>query len=230
MRTVCTPQPSIVSAFPTQSHATSLHTTKASMLELGIVLLEIWHMRCINNYASEKALKMDNSYGTRYEIARYWLKFSDDNMLPFYLELLSRCIECTFATTSATPDWCDLTFRKSVCEHVLKFCGRAVHGSQLTTPYCCSAMPRLPHSLCDERHNMIIIFFCNYVHKFHDYMPRIASKHITTSYQSFGAPTRDPAVIWIPWRSMDGFNWSGFVKAWPHVLKQWVPYRIIGYI
>ncbi|KAE8416101.1 hypothetical protein BDV36DRAFT_284843 [Aspergillus pseudocaelatus] len=114
------PQPFIVSAFPTKSHATSPYTTKASMLELGIILLEIWHMRSIDNYASEKALKMDDSYGTRYEIARHWLNFSDDSMLPFYLELVTRYIECTFATTSATPDWDDLTFRKSVCEHVLK--------------------------------------------------------------------------------------------------------------
>ncbi|PIG89847.1 hypothetical protein AARAC_005881 [Aspergillus arachidicola] len=115
-----TPQPFIVSAFPIPNQATTPYTTKASMLELGIMLLEIWHLRSIDSYASERALEMNNSYGTRYEIARNWVSFSDDNMLPFYLELVTRCIECTFATTSATPDWSDLTFRKSVCEHVLK--------------------------------------------------------------------------------------------------------------
>ncbi|KAE8327762.1 hypothetical protein BDV39DRAFT_214932 [Aspergillus sergii] len=115
-----TPQPFIVSAFPIPNQATTPYTTKASMLELGIMLLEIWHLRSIDSYASERALEMNNSYGTRYEIARNWLSFSDDNMLPFYLELVTRCIECTFATTSATPDWGDLTFRRSVCEHVLK--------------------------------------------------------------------------------------------------------------
>ncbi|KAE8309477.1 hypothetical protein BDV41DRAFT_547692 [Aspergillus transmontanensis] len=115
-----TPQPFIVSAFPIRNQVTTPYTPKASMLELGIMLLEIWHLRSIDSYASERDLEMDNSYGTRYEIARNWVSFSDDNILPFYLELVTRCIECTFATTSATPDWGDLTFRRSVCEHVLK--------------------------------------------------------------------------------------------------------------
>jgi hypothetical protein len=84
------------------------------------MLLEIWHIKPIDYYASERDLQTNDSYGTRYEIARHWLSFSDDNMLPFYLELVTRCIECTFATTAAAPDWGDFTFRKSVCEYVLK--------------------------------------------------------------------------------------------------------------
>jgi hypothetical protein len=93
---------------------------KGSLLELGIMLLEIWHIKSIDSYASERGLQMNDSYGTRYEIARHWLNFSYDDMLPFYLELVTRCIECTFTSTSATPDWCDFTFRKSICEYVLK--------------------------------------------------------------------------------------------------------------
>jgi hypothetical protein len=114
------PQPFIVREFPTQNRTTSRCTAKASLLELGIMLLEIWHMKPIDYYASERDLQTNDSYGTRYEVARHWLSFSDDNMLPFYLELVTRCIECTFATTAATPDWGDFTFRMSVCEHVLK--------------------------------------------------------------------------------------------------------------
>lgn len=114
------PQPFIATAFPTQNRTTSPCTAKASLLELGIMLLEIWHIKSIDYYASEMNLPMNDSYGTRYEIARKWLNFSEDNMLPFYLELVTRCIECTFATSSATPNWGDFTFRKSVCEYVLK--------------------------------------------------------------------------------------------------------------
>jgi hypothetical protein len=93
---------------------------KGSLLELGIMLLEIWHIKPIDSCTSERGLRMNNSYGTRYEIARHWLNFSYDDMFPFYLELVTRWIECTFASTSATPHWCDFTFRKSVCEYLLK--------------------------------------------------------------------------------------------------------------
>ncbi|KAJ5908063.1 hypothetical protein N7495_000745 [Penicillium taxi] len=115
-----TPQPFIVSIFPTQTRTTSPWTAKTSLLELGIMLLEIWHMESIDYYASRRNLQINDSYGTRYEIAKNWLNFSDDNMLPFYLELVTRCIECTFATTTATPEWSDSILRKSVCEHVVK--------------------------------------------------------------------------------------------------------------
>jgi hypothetical protein len=84
------------------------------------LLLEIWHIKTIDSYACEKSLQDSNCYGHRYEVARHWLDISDDSMLPFHLELVTRCIECTFATSSATPDWSDITFRKSVCEYVLK--------------------------------------------------------------------------------------------------------------
>jgi hypothetical protein len=52
---------------------------KGSLLELGIMLLEIWHIKSIDSYASERGLQMNDSYGTRYEIARHWLNFSYDH-------------------------------------------------------------------------------------------------------------------------------------------------------
>ncbi|KAJ5739887.1 hypothetical protein N7533_012671 [Penicillium manginii] len=114
------PRPFILSAFPIQNEPASPCTAKTSLLELGILLLEIWHIKTIDSYACEKSLQDSNCYGHRYEVARHWLDISDDSMLPFHLELVTRCIECTFATSSATPDWSDITFRKSVCEYVLK--------------------------------------------------------------------------------------------------------------
>ncbi|RAL17609.1 uncharacterized protein BO97DRAFT_430582 [Aspergillus homomorphus CBS 101889] len=113
-------QPFIVSTFPDQGLITSPCTAKASMLELGIILLEIWHVKSLEQYALEIGRKMDNTYGARYEIAKVWLDSSDDIMLPFFLELVTRCVECTFATTSAALKWVDPMFRKSVCEYVLR--------------------------------------------------------------------------------------------------------------
>ncbi|KAL2833080.1 hypothetical protein BJY01DRAFT_225630 [Aspergillus pseudoustus] len=46
--------------------------------------------------------------------------FSTFHILPCYLDVIKRCVECTFATSDPVPDWNDVVFRKSVCELDLK--------------------------------------------------------------------------------------------------------------
>lgn len=96
------------------------HASKRSLLELGIILLELWHDSAIETFASQNYLDIHDNYGSRYEIAMTWLTQSQDHIMPFYMQLVTRCIECTFTTTSPTPDWKDAEFRKSICEYVLK--------------------------------------------------------------------------------------------------------------
>ncbi|EAW21203.1 uncharacterized protein NFIA_063640 [Aspergillus fischeri NRRL 181] len=93
---------------------------RGSMLELGIILLELWHAKTFETYAVESGLRIDHSFGSRYDVAVQWLDFSTYYVLPFYLDVVTRCIEFTFATSRAAPDWHDIAFRKSVCEYVLK--------------------------------------------------------------------------------------------------------------
>ena len=120
---LCTdmPKPFVVHSFSV-GHADSpgsVCSPKRSLLELGIVLLELWYVKPVETYASEAGLKLDDSFGSRYDVAQAWLE-SDVDMLSFYLDLVTRCVECTFATTGPMPDWRDVVFRKSVCEYVLK--------------------------------------------------------------------------------------------------------------
>ncbi|GFF62815.1 hypothetical protein IFM62136_05456 [Aspergillus lentulus] len=93
---------------------------KRCMLDLGIVLLELWHAKTFSTYLMEEGLHLDNSLGSRYDMAVRWLNSSTYHILPFYLDVVTRCIECTFATNSVAPEWRDIMFRKSVYEHVLK--------------------------------------------------------------------------------------------------------------
>ncbi|GES64972.1 hypothetical protein ATEIFO6365_0009046700 [Aspergillus terreus] len=93
---------------------------RRSMLELGIILLELWHAKTFEAYAIESGLNIDHNFGSRYDVAIKWLDFSTYYVLPFYLDVVTRCIEFTFATSRAAPDWHDIVFRKSVCEYVLK--------------------------------------------------------------------------------------------------------------
>lgn len=92
------------------------------MLELGILLLELWHAESIKSYASDNGLKLTSSLKSRYEVAQKWYEHGEDegDMMPSYLEAATRCIEFTFTTSSAKPDWNDFTFQKSVCQYVLK--------------------------------------------------------------------------------------------------------------
>ncbi|KAK2743240.1 hypothetical protein FQN57_004929 [Myotisia sp. PD_48] len=116
-----TPKPFIIHKFLNQSD-TSLRcdcSTKQSILELGIVLLELWHSRTLESYAIEMKMPISDSYGSRYDIAQKWLNVSAHYILPSYLNAVTRCVECTFASGCPVLDWGDLTFRRSFCEYVL---------------------------------------------------------------------------------------------------------------
>ena len=92
------------------------HATKRQMLELGILLLEIWQEIPLENWAASVGLTIQSSYGSRYDAARKWLSESETVSVSYW-DAVDRCIECAFP---ALPDWQDSTFRKSVCEWVVK--------------------------------------------------------------------------------------------------------------
>ncbi|KAK0508478.1 hypothetical protein JMJ35_008754 [Cladonia borealis] len=89
---------------------------KRQMLELGVLLLEIWHETSLEIWAASVGLTIQSSYGSRYDAARKWLSESD-TVLVSYWDAIDRCIECDFPALS---DWQDSAFRKSVCEGVVK--------------------------------------------------------------------------------------------------------------
>ena len=95
-------------------------TVRRTMLELGIILLELWHAKTFATYAADVDMSLDDSFGARYDVARGWLDISRDDILPFYSDVVTRCIECNFATSTADLDWDDTAFRKSVYDYVVK--------------------------------------------------------------------------------------------------------------
>jgi hypothetical protein len=101
---------------------TRRYSTRDSMLELGIILLELWHAQSIDSFATDNGLSLTSTFGSRYDVAQKWIAHSEDegDMMPFYLEAATRCIECTFTIAGAKPDWNDFTFQKSVCQYVFK--------------------------------------------------------------------------------------------------------------
>ncbi|KAL9015977.1 MAG: hypothetical protein Q9185_006655 [Variospora sp. 1 TL-2023] len=102
------------------SQATAQSSVKACLLDLGILLLEIWHITPFEEYIVREELQVNNTYGSRYEAARQWLNDTADNILPFYMDPTCRCIEGTFASTSPTLQWTDRQFQISMCEGLIK--------------------------------------------------------------------------------------------------------------
>ncbi|KAL2816014.1 hypothetical protein BDW59DRAFT_12256 [Aspergillus cavernicola] len=116
------PEPFVEEGFTQHSEQSQKHkecSVREYMLELGILLLEIEHWRTLDDFKQE--LNSGQSPPEiRYNLARRWVEASVYHILPFHLEAITRCVECTFATNGATPNWDDPVFRKSVTEYVLK--------------------------------------------------------------------------------------------------------------
>ncbi|KAL8703265.1 MAG: hypothetical protein Q9201_003546 [Fulgogasparrea decipioides] len=98
----------------------SLQSAKRPLLELGIILLEIWNQQTFTEYASSVGKKIDEGYRSRYEIAKQWLDDTEQQLLPPYASVLSRCIECNVATGSLNYYWHDEILRQSIYEHLLR--------------------------------------------------------------------------------------------------------------
>lgn len=101
-------------------------SAKRSMLELGIILLELWKNQTFTSYATQSQSPY-HTLGARYDLARNWLDANMNEILPMYSDVVTRCIECTFATSGADYKWSDTEFRKSVYDYVIKPLGKLVH-------------------------------------------------------------------------------------------------------
>ena len=97
-----------------------LPSAKRPLLELGIILLEIWNKQTFTEYASSIGREISESYGSRYELARQWLDDSQQQLLPPYARVLSRCIECNVANESLNYEWKDKILRQCIHEDLLR--------------------------------------------------------------------------------------------------------------
>lgn len=94
-----------------------------TMLDLGILLLELWHRSTFSDFIIKAGISAQNLDRFRYVAARQWAEESVHHIMPFYYDVVKICVECSFARAAGRPleyQWDDENFRKSVCEQVLK--------------------------------------------------------------------------------------------------------------
>lgn len=76
------------------------------ILELGIMLLELWHETTLEAYWVESNVTVGNDYFERVAWAQKWLEASIESVLPDYAGLVARCIKCNFGHAHAlNPAW-----------------------------------------------------------------------------------------------------------------------------
>ena len=105
---------------PPLTHANGSTNARLALFELGILLLEIWHVASVEAYAAEAGLPCNDSYGSRSELAQKWLADTAENILPFYADPVCRCIEGTFASEHPMLDWKDRQLQRSICDNTVK--------------------------------------------------------------------------------------------------------------
>lgn len=92
---------------------------KRPLLELGIMLLEVCLQQTFTEYAFLVGKRIDDNYGSRYEVAKQWLDDNEQQLLPTHASVLSRCIECNIENRSLRYEWNDEKLRQSICEYLL---------------------------------------------------------------------------------------------------------------
>ena len=90
-----------------QSHCIKFSEARRVILELGIMLLELWHQTTLEAHYADSGITVSDDYFDRVKWAQIWLENSDDSglILPTYTEFVARCIKCNFGTTSLNPTW-----------------------------------------------------------------------------------------------------------------------------
>ena len=92
---------------------------RSMLLELGIILLELWNETTLELYYTGTAFTVRDDYFTRLSLAQRWLEESEDHMLPAYYDAAARCIRTQFDGCPVNPVW-DETLRAGLVKSVIE--------------------------------------------------------------------------------------------------------------
>lgn len=90
---------------------------KVAILELGILLLEIWHNETLESHFPEQQNLIQ--YHDRLNFATQWLDDPHNQPLPLYDKAVSRCIHRVIGGETRFPDWENTKFWDDVCQDVI---------------------------------------------------------------------------------------------------------------
>lgn len=91
---------------------------KVALLELGILLLEIWHEMTLETRFSLTEAPIE--YYSRLVLALEWLDDTDDPLPELYDKAVSHCIRRIIGGESHFPDWENIKLWGAVCEDIIE--------------------------------------------------------------------------------------------------------------
>ncbi|KAI9835734.1 MAG: hypothetical protein M1819_001912 [Sarea resinae] len=91
---------------------------KIVLLELGILLLEIWHERTLESRFPD--IEAPKNPWERFALAARWLDDTSNPLLDLYRKAVSRCIQAMIPNESRARDWEDIKVWQDICEGVIE--------------------------------------------------------------------------------------------------------------
>ena len=104
-----------ISADPNSTHNSDI-PLKTSLLELGIVLLELWHNVSFENFCDERGEAPGNDFYQRLPLAHRWFDETEGDMLVRHSKAVSSCIRCL----SKNANFDDSSFLSEMFEGILR--------------------------------------------------------------------------------------------------------------
>ncbi|KAL9055460.1 MAG: hypothetical protein Q9162_003558 [Coniocarpon cinnabarinum] len=106
--------------FISTEHVDFSHNSNAPLkfvlLELGIVLLELWHNVSFEQFCAEKQITHGDEFYKRLEPAHRWFEETEGDMVGRHSKAVSSCIRCL----SKDTNFDDRTFRSEMFESILR--------------------------------------------------------------------------------------------------------------
>ena len=90
---------------------------QAALLELAILLLEIWHHKTLEMWVEMASMEKMESLEARHIAAIRWLKKTSQRLPPDHLTAIE---ECLAIYSGRLYSWDDSVFQKRYCENIIK--------------------------------------------------------------------------------------------------------------
>jgi hypothetical protein len=116
-----TSRPFVLNTFPDHQRVQQVRVpgdAKSALLELGILLLELWHETTFE--ARFPAASMTTEYFARFKLAWEWLDDFHNPPPDLYSAAISQCVKCFFGGKPVSFDWEDVNFRRAICQDIIE--------------------------------------------------------------------------------------------------------------
>ena len=103
---------------PSNPPKTPRQDPKLAFLELGVLLLEIWHQRSLETYLSVQ--EVPTEYYALLAVASKWLDDTRDQLLNYYEKAVSHCIRGVMRGETRFLEWDDPKLWSAACQDVIE--------------------------------------------------------------------------------------------------------------